>query len=192
MTSDESMLSVFEQYVRQYHKDLLRFASHLLRQNLHNLDVDQAEDLVQETLTIAWERRETFLASPSPAGWLYQTLKNVLRNAIRQEQRWTIRLLQAQQVAPTDVLPPPGGDLELEGFVPDEDLDLLKRLYLHGETYDELAQELGLKKSALAMRIHRIKEVFRKKYQETETFSSSACEQTTSGRHDNSRGGFDA
>ena len=73
MASDESMLSIFEQYVRQYHKDLLRFASHLLHQNLSNLDIDQAEDLVQETLTIAWERRETFLASPSPVGWLYQT-----------------------------------------------------------------------------------------------------------------------
>ena len=45
-----------------------------------------------------------------------------------------------------------------------EDMDILKRLYLYGETYEEICEDLGLKKSALAMRVKRSKELFRKNY----------------------------
>ena len=53
---------------------------------------------------------------------------------------------------------------ELADLVPEEDYLLLKRLYLDGDTYQELCRELGLKKSALAMKIRRIKERFLKEY----------------------------
>ena len=41
---------------------------------------------------------------------------------------------------------------------------LLKHLYLDGYTYSELCAEMGLKKSALAMRVKRIKERFMTDY----------------------------
>ena len=94
------------------------------------------------------------------------TIKNGANTMLRQDHQWAMRILQAQQATETFAAPPPGQDLELEGIVPQADFDLLKRIYLYGETYEEVAQELGLKKSALAMRVHRIKKTFQKNYQE--------------------------
>ena len=42
-----------------------------------------------------------------------------------------------------------------------EDFDLLYKMYVMGYSYRELCQEMGLTKSALATRIHRIKERIR-------------------------------
>ena len=39
---------------------------------------------------------EDLFASPNPAGWLYNTVNNVVRNMIRADQQWASRLLQAQ------------------------------------------------------------------------------------------------
>lgn len=74
------------------------------------------------------------------------TVKNVLRNMIREDQRWNDCLTQFQEQPDwSGTHPAPGADLELEGFIPAEELELLKRLYLYGETYEELCKELGLK-----------------------------------------------
>lgn len=67
---------------------------------------------------------------PQSRGWLYNTVNNVVRNMIRADQQWASRLLQAQAaLSHQPFQPPPGADLELEGLVSQEDLDLLKRLY---------------------------------------------------------------
>lgn len=112
--------------------------------------------------------------------------ENVVKNMLREEQHWAEHLLQL----PADITQPsPGADLELEGIVPPEDFLLLKRLYLYGETYEEVCQDLGIKKSALAMRVKRIKEQFRKNYMEIEKNFSSNSEQTAPTRHNTNRGG---
>ena len=56
----------------------------------------------------------------------------------------------------------------MEGFVPQEDLELLKRVYLHKEGLENIAQDLGTTRTALAKRVSRIKEKFRKNYRESE------------------------
>lgn len=188
--SEESLIAIFEHYVRTYHKELLRFAVAAFRKNGGSADIDRAEEAVQETFTIAWQKRDAFLTSESPVGWLYITLKNVSRNMLRQNQQWALHILQAQQAMDKKVVPPPGKDLELEGIVSEEDFALLKQLYLYGETYEELAQRLGIKKSTLAMRVHRIKENFRKNYREIENISASEDEQSDAEKHANSRGGL--
>ena len=45
-----------------------------------------------------------------------------------------------------------------------EEYEILRKLYLEKYTYDELAREMGLKKSALAMRVKRSKERFVKQW----------------------------
>ena len=39
----------------------------------------------------------------------------------------------------------------------DEEFQLMKRLYINGQTYDEVSADMGVKKSTLAMRVNRIK-----------------------------------
>lgn len=165
-TLEKDTIAIFEELIRAHHRDFLRFATALFRRSNGKADIDRAEEAVQEALTIAWEKQDLFLSSPNPIGWMYLTIKNVSNNMLRQDHQWAMRILQAQQATETFAAPPPGQDLELEGIVPQADLDLLKRIYLYGETYEEVAQELGLKKSALAMRVHRIKKTFQKNYQE--------------------------
>ena len=145
---------------------------------------------VQEAFAIAWSKWEDLFASPNPAGWLYNTVNNVVRNMIRADQQWASRLLQAQAaLSHQPFQPPPGADLELEGLVSQEDLDLLKRLYLEGMTYEELAAEENLNQNTLAARVRRIKLRFQKIYREIEHFSDPPCKKSDTARHKEKRGG---
>lgn len=185
-----SIKAVYDHYFETYYKKLWRQAQRSLTQQTGRKDPDRAHEAVQETFLIAWEKPKEFLGSLSPVGWLVNTMKYVVRNMVREDQRWNARLLKFQEYLDRDAVhPAPGADLELEGLIPPEELDLLKRLYLDGETYAELSEELGLKKSTLAMRVKKSKEDFREKYWESEIFSDPDVEHSGPSEHLSSRGG---
>ncbi len=190
MDKKPPMEAVFAHYFEAHYTKLWRLAQRILARHTGRADPERAHEAVQETFLIAWEKPTEFLGSLSPVGWLVNTLKNVLRNMVREDARWHARLQDVQDsLDRAAVHPAPGADLELEGLLPPEELDLLKRLYLHGETYAEVCAELGLKKSTLAMRVKRSKEAFQKKYWESEAFFAPACEQCAPAEHDRSRSG---
>ena len=70
-----------------------------------------------------------------------------------------------------------------------EELELLKRLYLEGMTYEELAAEENLNQNTLAARVRRIKLRFQKIYREIEHFSDPPCKKSDTARHKEKRGG---
>lgn len=148
-------------------------------------DIHRAEDAVQETFSIAWESG-TFSPPSNPAGWLVITLKNVVKTCSGKSSTGQNTCFNCQLISrsPLQVL-----IWSWKVSVPPEDFLLLKRLYLYGETYEEVCQDLGIKKSALAMRVKRIKEQFRKNYMEIEKNFSSNSEQTAPTRHNTNRGG---
>lgn len=190
MDKNTPMEEVFDHYFQTYYTKLWRQAQSILARHAGRKDPDRADEAVQEVFLVAWQKPREFLGSPSPVGWLVNTLKFVLQNMIREDQRWHARLQEFQAHLDRDgVHPAPGVDLELEGLIPPEELDLLKRLYLYGETYEELCRELGLKKSTLAMRVKKSKEDFQKKYWESETFSDPDVEHSGPSEHLSSRGG---
>ena len=181
---------LYEQYYQTYYSKLWRQALQILRQYQGTGDPGRAEEAVQETFLIAWEKPKAFLDSPSPEGWLVNTLKNVLRNMIREDQRWTARLQAIQDKLTQDgAHSVPGIELELEGLLPPEEWEILKRFYLEGETDETLCRELGVKKSTLAMRIKKIKETFRKNYREAEKFFEAPVELLEDSEHYQNRGG---
>ena len=140
---EETQLEFYERLIRTHHKELLRLASIWLYQRANDaVDFGRAEEAAQETFTIAWEKREILMEHPKPIAWLNIALKNVIKNMVRDDQRWAECLLR---VPAEQVQPAPGADLELEGIIPSEDMDILKRLYLYGETYEEICEDLGLK-----------------------------------------------
>ena len=108
---------------------------------------------------------------------------------LRQENRQTKLLAKAQDAWAEEVQPPPGADLELEGFVSPEELELLKRVYVHKDGLENIAQEMGTTKTALAKRVARIKEKFRKNYRESEKKFAEDRAQTASAGHDKVKGG---
>lgn len=181
---------IYHHYFQTYYTKLWRQAQLTLTRHTGRSDPDRAAEAVQEVFLIAWQKPKEFLGSPSPVGWLVNTMKYVLRNMIREDQQWCARLRQVQDsLDHRAVHPAPGAGLELEGLIPQEELDLLKRLYLDGETYAELCRELGLKKSTLAMRVKKSKEDLRKNFLESEKFSSQDVEQSAPAEHLSSRGG---
>ena len=149
-------------FFREWSK-LVRYAKIQLRHYGPNM-IDhngRAEELVQELFYTACKKIDELKASESPEHWLYNALYYKVKEALREDRKWVkcLMLLPSKE----DIVPPPQID-ELEELIPEEDYLLLRRFYVEGYTYDELCAELGCKPSCLAMRIHRVKKVFKKNY----------------------------
>ena len=162
----DEMETQFERLYKTEYQGLLRYAAVTLRNHgSHYSSVSgRAEEAVQEMFAFAWENRERLFACESPAGWLYKSLYYKALESLDEDRTWTKRTMQMSERRDEG----PAGNFqlraELADLIPGEDYLLLKHLYLDGYTYQELCKELGLKKSALAMKIRRIKERFLKKY----------------------------
>lgn len=183
----------FNQLFHTYHKPVFLYLRTLLARRGHPPDPHLVEDLTQEAFTVLWEKQESFLASPNPIGWLYVTAANLARNHLRTQQRWAGLLAQVEPETLENLPHPrPQGEtlLELEGVVEPEEPDLLRRVYLEGCSYQELAQELGVKPNTLASRVSRIKAKFRKNFPESEKFLQDGCKESRPPGHKKGRGGF--
>lgn len=149
----------FEALYRAYYNDLYRYAVVLLRgYNVEGRFVSgKAEEVVQETFSIAWEKRSALFSSPAPVGWLYKALHYKVKENVREERKWTRRLLRLSDNADD----PNEGDFrlraEMQSWIPREDYLILKQLYLDGKTFKELSAQMGIKTSTLAMRVKRMK-----------------------------------
>lgn len=156
----------FEAIYRTEYMAMMRYAKTILKAHGSKyVSVEgRAEEAVQEMFMFAWENPNKLFESQSPTGWLYKTLYYKVRELLNEDKKWTKRMLRMSEAVES------GRDekfhlkTELAGILSDDDYRLLSRLYLEGYTYAELCEELGLKKSALAMRIKRIKERFLKEY----------------------------
>lgn len=76
-----------ESLFRAHYSKLVWYAQTLLTRNAQTSDPGRAEEAVQEAFAIAWSKWEDLFASPNPAGWLYNTVNNVVRNMIRADQQ---------------------------------------------------------------------------------------------------------
>ena len=112
----------FSEIYLEHYDDMKRFAAKRFFA-AGRTDPHQVLDAVQETFRILCEKPESYQNSPSPSGWLYVTLTYVIQNQLRQENRQTKLLAKAQDAWAEEVQPPPGADLELEGFVSPEELE---------------------------------------------------------------------
>ena len=162
MISDEE----FERIYRENYDGFLRYAANILKTFGSNyVSVSgRAEEAVQETAAFAWEHREKLASAESPVGWMYTTLYYKVRELLREDRVWTKRMMQISEQFISQNHADFRLKVELETILSPEDYLLLKHLYLDGYTYSELCAEMGLKKSALAMRVKRIKEHFMTDY----------------------------
>lgn len=153
--------------IQAEHPRLVRFCRHLTG------DPNAAEDLAQETLLIAWQKRHTITDIDGLAYWLTAIARNCCRAWGRRHRR---DLSRCVDVEPLDASP---GDLddqvahdgdvtvELEreelatlldqamALLPAETRTLLVQHYLDAQPQGELAARFDLAPGTVAVRLHR-------------------------------------
>ena len=73
--TDQEAARIFHDIVVQEYEKLIRCAVAYLRLTTAEAHLlGKAEDVVQEMLTLAWERRQDVLSKDKPVGWLYEAL----------------------------------------------------------------------------------------------------------------------
>lgn len=151
-------MATLEKYYRDEYSDMLSFAAYML--NSHSL----AEVAVQETFVTALNNMDKLAASEKPVGWLYNTLKNVIRHIRRDVNRVTSTLISLED-APETASESFDSDtyLTLIGTEKSEDLSLLTQFYVYGYSLKELAEQYNVSVGTIKMRIKRAKERLRKK-----------------------------
>lgn len=136
---------------------LLCYAEGVLR------DHDMAEEAVQETFRVACARADRLALSENPAGWLMNTLKNILHN----RRRFFARLHRALPLVPFDeaavseAVPPEELELTISSLLTPEEYRLYRLVIVDGEPVRRAAGALGISVSACKKRVQRIREKLR-------------------------------
>lgn len=132
---------------------LCRYACH------RGLSGADAEDLVAQTLEIAWRRIDDMpVAEPLP--WLYAIARNLWRNKVRQESRRSAILARYRALTPTAARGDPAslgpGVLRAAlALLSDADQEVLRLVAWDGLTPAEVAVVLGCSPVAARSRLHR-------------------------------------
>ena len=127
-------------------------------------DEGLAEEAVQDAFCIACARREQFLSSANPQGWIMLTLKHVMQNMLRaQTKRKRHLVLDVGEVQAVEEPELVSVDLLFGDVAESEDFRLLKRIALDQCTVAELAQELGVSVEACKKRVQRARKRLQRK-----------------------------
>ena len=162
----EDLDAFWDSLYQEYYSALCRYAQAILIRYGHRDNLQhRAEDVVQEALLAAWERREAFLIKENRVAWLFRAVNFKVKEDERKNRDWVKRILKLEGTLSRNVM---SEDFrlryELEDIVSEDDFTLLRERYMERRSYKELCAKYGLKKSALAMKIKRIKERFIKAY----------------------------
>ena len=125
-----------------------------------------AEEAVQDTFRIACQKPEAMINSPNPEGWIMNTLKNVLKNTIR-NQNISRRILLDYFASNINDITVTNDRVGLEILYEDvadlEEFKMVKAMALEGKSYLEISRELGISLAACRKRMQRAREKLRKK-----------------------------
>lgn len=147
----DKRLETLERYFRGEYSQMLSVASYALNSQA------LAEVAVQDTFVIALENINKPTASPSPVGWLYNVLKNVIRHMHRDQQAMLKHFVSLEDTPEVEDMTA----IYEEEFVINEknnpDLEMLIQFYIQGYSIKELAEKYGISVGACKMRIKRAK-----------------------------------
>lgn len=141
-------------------------------------NADVADDIAQETLLEAWRHRDRLSQPEALRPWLTGIARNVHRRWLRKEARRSRRLIDERADGSfsndgsgelLSRLPDEGPPFEVElerdelatlldralGLLPDSTRELLIKHYVEESSQAEIAEQLSLGPSALAVRLHR-------------------------------------
>lgn len=159
----------FETALHSEYEPLLRFCMYL------SGDLDEADDLAQETLIEAWRNRHKLVDPSGIRPWLSAIARNVYR-------RWRAKQSRQHQLLQKMIgseEPASGFELDLEhqevvhllhqalALLPEDTRDLLVARFINSLSSTEIAARLGVSESNVNLRLHRgrgaLKQIAREK-----------------------------
>ncbi len=177
-------LRIFEREIEPLINDLLRFATTFLTQG----NIDDAYDLVQETLLRAFESLDTYKEGTKIKAWLYTIMRNLYINEYRKRksapQTVTYEEYSTFKSDDDDDGPPPqmtpAGDMRKEvesSYLSEEVVRALNKLpeefriiVLLADVdelkYEEIAKILGIPIGTVRSRLHRARRMLKKELKE--------------------------
>lgn len=158
MAPSELWKSEIEKLYKEMYPALYAYALRILK------NPALAEEAIQDTFCIACAKQEQVLSNPKPQGWIMTTLKYVMQNMFRTQQKLR-RMLSLNTGEELTVEAPELLNVDLLfGNVSDsEDFQLLKRVALEQCTMPDLAQDLGISVEACKKRVQRARKRLQKK-----------------------------
>lgn len=159
-------VQAFSRLVSKYQSDVRYF----LASRIH--DLDEAEDLAQESFIVAFQKLDEFSQEKSFKPWIMGIAANLMRNYMRKsrpvlvDEANEIERLMENYIEKYGSVEHSGarGDAlkacldELDG----EYKQLLIMHYVEGYTVGELTRQLQIKHSTMTMRLYRIRDLLRK------------------------------
>lgn len=152
--------SFIEELYRLEYNKLLGYAE----RRLNNLELSQ--DLVQDVFHEAVRHKEKLFLHPNPQGWLVQTLKNKILSNERERAHYAKLFVSSEDVK--ELAAPSDGTWEMmetiRKVLTEEELSLLWRIVLGGESYLAVSCELGITVWACQKRVSRIRQKLREAF----------------------------
>ena len=154
--------------------DILPHSDRLFRMALNILmDATEAEDVVQDTMLRAWERRAEWESIENVQAWLTQICKNLALD--RKKKMSRTESMNAQTTA--RLTTSPTGDTEgqlallhqLIAELPPPLDDLVRLRDIEGFTYREIAEQLSLTEDQVRVYLHRARGRIRQRYEALQT-----------------------
>lgn len=124
------------------------------------------EEAFQEAFRIACQEPEKLCNSPNPQGWVFLTLRNVIRNNRKQRarmRRFLEEFVSAQVREATFSENEIDVTLLYQNVARSEEFKLLSEMILEGKSHEEMARERGISVNACKKRVQRAKEVLQRK-----------------------------
>jgi RNA polymerase sigma factor (sigma-70 family) len=118
-----------------------------------------AEEIVAETMLVAWRRHEKLPAGDEAIPWLYGVARRVLANQRRSQARRRRLELLLQPLTRSSI--DPASPAEVDAVIaatqrlPEADQEVLRLAAWEGLSHAQIAVSLGCSENAAALRLHR-------------------------------------
>lgn len=145
------------------------------------LHTAEAEDIVQDTMLRAWERREEWPQIQNMEAWLSQICRNLALDRRKRLERITPLSSTENHEGPTiPSLAAPPAEHEAEGTVslvanlinqlPPPQNDIMRLRDVEGLSYKEIAASLDLTETQVKVYLHRARQKLREQYLQMQSY----------------------
>ena len=151
-------------FITKHYLEKRKFLLEYADSSLHNYAL--AEEAVQQTFEIACYKINDFYNSPNPGGWLTKTLSFVIRN-IQSRQRTERKVIAFTDDYRPDLVAAPEAPTPLRmtygSLVDTPQFQLIYKAEILGQTFAEIARDLGISEVACKKRAERARKYLQKK-----------------------------